>query len=549
MKKGHLPEAPTRNYAPDIIAGLSIAGLLLPEAVAYSGIANLPPQAGIVGLIAGLAGYGLLGTSRFAIVAATSSSAAVLAAATASIASGNDGLRLGLAAGLVLLAGVYFLTAAAARLGQITDFIARPVLRGFAFGLALVIVARQTSAIAGVHATGGDIFRYVLSLVGQAGQWHHASIQVGLAALMLLFVLGSLPRVPGGLIVIALGIAATRMLDLEGRGVHLVGPIHLALPVPSVPDLDRAEWLRLGEIGVALVLVLYSESYGAIRSFAIKHGDAVEPNRDLLALGVSNVLSGFLCGMPVGAGYSATSANESAGARSRAAGLVALLLLIAVTALVLPEIALTPEPVLAAIVIHAVSHSLKPEIFRPYFTWHRDRLVAVASVIAVLWLGVLDGLLASIAISLVMMLLRLSVSTVVVLGRLGASHDFLNIADHRDAQPVPGILVLRPDEPLFFANVERVLIEARRRISGADAGVHTVILSLEESYDLDSTSVEALDLFFAWVAAQDRHLILARLKHPVHELLKLVVTKDAAAPVMIGLSVDDAVTIALERAR
>ena len=549
MNKGHAPGAITRSYAPDFIAGLSIAGLLLPEAVAYSGIANLPPQAGIVGLIAGLACYGLLGTSRFAIVAATSSSAAVLAAATASMASDNEGLRLALAAGLVLLAGVYFLAAAVARLGQITDFIARPVLRGFAFGLALVIVARQLSTIAGVHAIGGDIFRYVISLVGQTGQWNLASIQVGLTALLLLILLGRLPRVPGGLIVIALGITATRGLGLEGRGVHLVGPIHLALPLPSVPGLDRAEWLRIGEIAVAVVLVLYSESYGAIRSFAIKHGDSVEPNRDLLALGVSNVLSGILGGMPVGAGYSATSANESAGARSRAAGLIALLLLVAVAALVLPEIALTPEPVLAAIVIHAVSHSLKPEIFRPYFTWHRDRVVAVTSVFAVLWLGVLDGLLASIAISLIMMLRRLSVSTVVVLGRLGASHDFLNIADHREAQPVPGILALRPDEPLFFANVERVLIETRRRISAADATVHTVILSLEESYDLDSSSVEALEIFFAWVAAQDRHLILARLKHPVHELLKRVVPKDASAPVMIGLSVDDAVSIALERAR
>lgn len=547
MKAGHHPGGIARAYAPDIVAGLSIAGLLLPEAVAYSGIANLPPQAGIVGLIAGLACYGLLGTSRFAIVAATSSSAAVLAAATASMAAGNESLRIALAAGLVLLAGIYFLAAAVARLGQITDFIARPVLRGFTFGLALVIVTHQLSTIAGVHATGGDIVRYLASLFGQLGAWNRASLEVGFTALILLFLLGRLPRVPGGLLVIALGITATRALNLESLGVHLVGPIRLALAAPSVPALDRAEWLRLGEIAMALVLVLYSESYGAIRSFAIKHADTVEPNRDLLALGVSNVVSGLLAGMPVGAGYSATSANESAGARSRAAGGIALLLLVIVAALVLPEIALTPEPVLAAIVIHAVSHSLKPETFRSYFAWHRDRIVAIASVIAVLWLGVLDGLLASVAISLIMMLRRLSVSTVVVLGRLGDSHDFLNIADHRDAKPVPGVLVLRPDEPLFFANVERVLIEARRRISSADADVHTVILSLEESYDLDSTSVEALEIFFAWVAAQNRHLILARLKHPVHELLKRVVPKDAAAPVMIGLSVDDAVAIALGR--
>ena len=200
---------------------------------------------------------------------------------------------------------------------------------------------------------------------------------------------------------------------------------------------------------------------------------------------------------------------------------------------------------LAAIIIHAVGHSLHPAAFRPYFQWHRDRLVAIAAVLAVLWLGVLDGLLAAIAISLMMLLRRFSEASVCELGRLREGHDFVSIKDHPDAKPVAGLLILRPDEPLFFANVERILVRARQRIAAAGPGVHAVIVSLEETFDLDGSTVEALQTFFDWVSSQGKHLVLARLKHPVHQLLDKVVPAGPSSPTLIGLSVDDAVHIAL----
>jgi MFS superfamily sulfate permease-like transporter len=359
-----------------------------------------------------------------------------------------------------------------------------------------------------------------------------------------LFLLAPLRRVPGGLIVIALGIAASHYLDLPGRGVSVVGTIHLALETPSLPELARAQWFRLGELGIALVMVLYAESYGSIRSFAIKHGDDVNANRDLIALGAANAASGLFHGMPVGAGYSATSANDAAGAVSRLAGVVAALTLLALALTVLPLIALTPAPVLAAIVIRAVSHSLHPAEFRQYFAWHRDRVVAVTAVIAVLWLGVLDGLLVAIAMSLAMLLRRFSETAISVLGRLENSHDFVSIKLHPEARPVEGLIILRPEAPLFFANADRILVEARRQIATATAS-HGVILSLEESFDLDSTSVEALIAFFAWTAARNQRLVLARLKPPVQSLLGQVVKPGPAAPLLSGLSVDDAVRLAL----
>lgn len=531
----------------DLIAGLSIAGLLLPEAVAYSGIANLPPQAGIIALFAGLGCYALIGASRFAIVAATSSSAAVLAAATGSLSEGDATLRLALAGGLVLVTGTLFVIAGIARLGSVTNFIAKPVLRGFAFGLAVVICLKQFAAMVGVHVSRSDQFELVAALLREFPGWNSTGLLVGAAALVLLVLLGRLRYLPAGLIVIALGIAATHFLGLAARGVSLVGEINLQLRAPALPRLPRADWLRLGELGMAMVMILYAESYGAIRTFAIRHGDPVNPNRDLVALGVANLAAALFGGAPVGAGYSATSANEAAGAVSRLAGATAALVMLLLVLTVLPYIALTPEPVLAAIVIHAVGHSLSPGVFKSYFRWHRDRIVAAAAIVAVLSLGVLDGLLVAIGISLAMMLRRLSQTTVAVLGRLGDGHDFVSIRQHPEARPVVGLLILRPEEPLFFANVERILGATRVEVENAGGAAAALVLSLEESYDLDSTSIEALGEFFDWVHARGQRLVLARLKDPVQALLRQVYAGRDPCPIFSDLSVDDAVRLAGDR--
>lgn len=531
----------------DGIAGLSIAGLLLPEAVAYSSIGNLPPQTGIIALFAGLLCYGLFGTSRFAIVSATSSSAAVMAAATMSFSNIDSAHRLVLGFGLVVVTGCMFLIAGLAKMGKVTDFISKPVLRGFAFGLAIIIIIKQFASMTGVHTTHNDIFRLSSELLGQASQWNFVGIVIGMIGLGLLFIFARFRRLPGGLIVIALGIVCSQWLNLAQYHVRLVGDIYLQLESPSLPALAREEWLRLGEMAFAMTMILYSESYSSIRVFAIKHGDNTSPNRDLLALGLSNLVSGLFHGMPVGAGYSATSANDAAGAASRLSGLFASLVVLVIVLTTLPSIAMTPEPILAAIVIQAVSHTVKLSTFRPYFTWHRDRLVIITSVIGVLWLGVLDGLLAAIIISLMMVLRKSSESTISVLGRLGQSHDFVDIANHSEAKPVDGIIILRPDEPLFFANAERIINGARQKILSAGPSLHTVIISLEESPDLDSTSLEALQDFFGFVAQQEKQLFLARLKHPVYELLQQLVPSSLQMPSFTDLSVNEAVKLARDK--
>lgn len=522
----------------DVLAGLSIAGLLLPEAVAYSGLASLPPQAGVIALFAGLLAYGLIGRSRYAIVTATSSSAAVLSAATLALAGGDPVQRAALASILVVATGLAFVLAGGLRLGAMSNLIARPVLRGYAFGLALVIAVKQWPHLVNLHTQATTFVGLLAELLQDARSWHLPSLATGIAALVALFVLERVRRVPGALVVIVAGIAASAAL--VAQGVVLTGAIDLTPSLPKFALPASTQWLQLIELALALMFILYAESYSSIRTYALKHDDPVQPNRDLIALGVANIVAGLFQGTPVGAGYSATSANEAAGAQSRVAGLSAAAVVLVLVLLFLRWIERIPEPVLAAIVIHAVSKSLRVAVFRPYFRWQRDRLVVIAAVVAVLAFGVLDGLLAAIAFSLAMLLRSLASPRITQLGRSG-THDFVSMKRFPNATPIPGMLILHLDEPLFFANAEPLFGLARRDVLAAP-DVKCVVVSLEESPDLDSTSLESLGEFAAWLSAHAMDLRVARLKEASRDALVRANLPQLAADALDYSSVDDAVS-------
>jgi SulP family sulfate permease len=252
------------------------------------------------------------------------------------------------------------------------------------------------------------------------------------------------------------------------------------------------------------------------------------------------VLCGLLQGMPVGAGYSGTSANEAAGAQSRWAGLVAGAAILLMVWLLLRWIERIPLAVLAAIVIHAVSKSWRLSVFRPYLQWKRDRLLALAAVVAVLSLGILNGLLVAIAFSLILLLRQLAAARLSVLGRLADGHDFVDIAQHPDAKQPPGLLILRPEEPLFFANAESVMSLARKQVEQRK-DLKQVVLSLEESPDLDSTALEALSDFSSWLQSLGIGLHVARLKDETHDLLLRAALPQLSPQALNNWSVEDAV--------
>ena len=531
---------------PDLLAGAALSGLVVPEALAYSGIAGLPPLSGLLGALAGLCCYALFGTSRYAIVSSTSSSAAVLAAALPSMAALAGAPWLALAAALVLASGVLFIVCSALGLGRLAQFIARPVVRGFSLGIAAVITVRQLAKLCGLHATHTSFGPLLVELVQRRAEWHGPSLLLGLAALLLLFLLQRWPRIPATLVVLAAGIVSIPLLGAHAEGIGLVGRIVVTDVHPRLPELPFDAWLRAAGIAIALLLVLFAESYGAVRACALRHGDGVAVNRELLALGFANVASGLFQGLPVGAGYSATFANESLGARSRLAGVAAAAGVLLALCFLLPWVARIPEPVLGAIVIFAMRHALNPAPLRPYVAWKRDRAVLVVAVAAVLCFGILDGMLVAIGVSLALLIRELSQPRLSVLGRLGDGHDFVSISVHPGAVTMPGLLILRPEEPLFFGNVEAVLDSAAAQLA-ADKAARTLVLSLEESPDLDGTSIEALGEFARQVRRGGYELRLARLKDPVLEVLDAAALPGLTGAALSGASVD-AVVAALPAA-
>ena len=531
----------------DLGAGLCVAGLLIPEAIAYAGLAGLPVVNALVATMTGLAIYAMFGGSRFAIVAPTSSTATLSAAAVLSIpttvGTTNTTAYLQALLALVLLAGSALALLAWARQGQLSAFVSRPVLRGFAFALALTIVVKQLPDALGFalpHTPGSDPFHVLFFALTHSHNWHVPSMVIALVAGALVTVLKRWPQVPASMVVIVLAIVAASAFDLKSLGVQEVGTVLRPTWSLGFPQLPVEEWLRLSELAFGLVVLIFAESWGSMRTLALSHGDTLDANRELLALGACNIVSSSLQGMAVGAGFSATSANAAAGAQSRWSGVVALGVIAGALIFALPALHLLPRPVLAVAVISALWHALSPGPLLIVWRMNRDRLLIVGSVASVLLFGVLYGMLAAIALSLLAALKRFSQPIVHELGELGSSRNFVVLDGHTGAAPVPGLLILRPEEPLFFASAERVVSDVMRVVSSRPT-VKSVVLSLEESSDIDSTAGECLLELSKRLQNDGRLLVLARVKDPVRELLIYLDPEGLGSPDRMFWSVADAV--------
>lgn len=529
--------AGARRYWGDFFAGISVAGVLLPEAVAYAAIAGVPAIHALLAALIGLCVYPFIGTSRFAIVAPTSSAAAVFAAGM-----NSGGTDMGYA--LVALTGAMFLLAGLLRAGFLGAFISRPVLRGFAWGLAVTIVLKQFPHIAGIHVAGTQALQVASALWREMAQAHLPSLQLGAAALALWLLmqhgLRRLVPIPQSLLILALGVVASACYDLQASGVTLVGEIEWQALSLHVPDISTSHWLRAAEIAPALLLILFAESWGSVRSLALQQGDSVDANRELLAFGSANLLSALLQGLPVGAGFSAAAANYAAGGRSKWAGVVAA----AALALLLWQargwLALLPVPVLAAVVVGILSHNLWPRAVIRGLRLGGDAWLAVSAALAVLVFGVLFGMLLAVGLSLLLAIRRFAQPLVSELGNLPGTRDYLDSERHPEVVRRPGVLIMRPEEPLFFANAEQVFQVILQRVR--QTRPHTVVLSLEASDDLDATAIEALAEFTAALQQAQGQLLLARVKdRPRAAIARGGLIARPDSPVAVYWSVDDAI--------
>lgn len=527
-----------RDKLGDLIAGLSVASILLPEAVAYATIAHLGLQHAITALLVGLVCYAWLGGSQFAIVAPTSSSAALLSAVVISLHPSERFSAAHLGFGLVILTGLGLLVFAKAGLGRLSAFVSRPVLHGFSFALALTIIAKQLPVMVGYEAHGADPLRLLIDLLQHSQQWRGWSALVGFSALALLFGLKRWTNLPGAFIVLVAGIALSGAVNLAELPVAIVGVVDVKSPRLDFPPLPLEKWLQLAELSCGLLVIIVAESWGSIRSLSLSHGHEVNPNRELFALGAANLASGLLQGLPVGAGFSASTANEQAGAQSKWAGAFAAILLLLVVLFARQWLALMPEPIVAAAVINALSHSANPRALFYLWRMNRDQYLALSAVVAVLAFGVLHGMLIAIALSLASAIRSFSQPKVKELAEIENSRDYVDKDNHPHAKTHDHILILRPEEPLFFANVEGVLAEVQRRLR-INPQVSLLILSLEESANLDSTAAESLIELADKLEQKHIRLLLARAKDPIWDLLLKVAHRQFEGHLF--WSVDDAV--------
>ena len=536
------PGTPWRGNLADLLAGLSVAGVLLPEAVAYAAIAGVAPMHALLASLIGLTVYAWLGSSRFAMVAPTSSAAAVFASA---LATGGPAM----AYALVGVTGVLFLLAAILRAGFLGAFISRPVLRGFAWALAVSIMVRQLPHITGVAAQGTQTGPLLWHWLTNAAHWNLASMLLGAGALVLWLgsrhVLSRWVFLPTSFIVLVLGVVVASVADVGHWGVEVVGDIAWQPMNWAVPVLRTDQWLRTLEIAPALLLILFAESWGAVRSLALQHGNngkELDANRELLALGVANLASGLIQALPVGAGYSAASAAQAAGGRSRWAGVAAVLVLGVLLYGARLWLALLPVPVLAAVVVAILSHNLWPTAVLSTLRLGGDAWLALVAAAGVLLFGVLFGMLLAVGLSLLLALRRFALPLVSELGQLGATRDYVDHARHPEATLQTGVLIMRPAEPLFFANAEQVFKFVLARTKSRRARV--VVLSMEVSDDLDSTAVEALAEFAKALADDGVALLLARVKDKPRQALMRVglATSDSlgGGGVQLFWSVDEA---------
>jgi sulfate permease, SulP family len=464
---------------PDIVAGLTTGAVIIPKAMAYALMAGLPVQVGLYTALVPMLIYALLGTSQVLSVSTTTTLAILTAAQLNQVVpNGNPAELLRASANLTLLVGAALVLACLLRLGFLANFISEPVLVGFRAGIGVVIVVDQVPKILGIHFPRGTFVQNVLSSAHNLPKTSLATLTVGLA--VILFLLGMerlMPKLPAPLLAIAAAITAAYFLNLHERGVELVGHIPKGVFSLVRPDLSMVSMLWPGALGIALMS--FTETLAASRAF-VRNDEAAPPqaNRELLATGLANVGGALVGAMPSGGGTTQTAVNVRAGARTQFAEIVTAGMTLVTTFFLAPLVALIPQSALAAMVIVYSYGLIKPIEFRDILRIRRTEfswaIVALAGVVLV---GTLKGIIVAIIVSLVTLACQIADPPVYALRRKPGTNVFRpRSPEHPEDESFPGLLLLRPEGPIFFANaaqiahkIEPLIREAQPKVVAVDA--------------------------------------------------------------------------------
>ncbi len=508
----------------DIIAALTLWALLVPEAMAYAGIAGMPPETGLYAAPLALIAYAILGTSKQLNVGPSSAVAALSFSVIAGIgvAAGSPEFIV-LTIALALITGVLLIISGFLRLGVLADFLSRPVLDGFIVGVAISIAVGQLDKILGFEPEGYSFVPDTIQFLTHLGQTSVPTLIVGSVSLALLFAMHKYtPKVPAPLVVLFLSIIASTLFNFEALGIHIVGEIPGGLPTFGIPE--ALGWQQLwavapGSVGVALVA--FAESVAIARAYGTKYGYEIDANQELIALGTANIGSGFSGSFTVDGSMSRTAAGDGAGGKTQ------MVSLIAAVAILITAVALTglfynlPEATLGAIVIHAVWKNINFRKISKYRNiTNLDFITAVVAMVGVLAFGLLEGLLIAAFLGLVVLLVGTKQRSTTVLGKVPETAVFRSIKNYPEGETYPGLLILRFDGSLFFANAHDFVTAVRRAIAATEPPPKVVLLDGESMNAIDATAVFTLDEFQDQLAQSGVELRFARIKTNVMQVME-----------------------------
>jgi high affinity sulfate transporter 1 len=505
---------------PDIIAGLTAAAVVLPKAMAYAAVAGLPVSVGLYTAFVPLVVYALLGTSRVLSVSSTTTIAILVATELALVVPDGDPARLITAtATLTALTGSLLIAASLLRLGFVANFISVPVLTGFKAGIGVVILLDQVPKLLDLHIEKQGFFRDLVSVVRQLPETSGITLIIGGTALLLLLAMERVrPNSPAPLAVVAGGIALSWYVGLDAAGIATVGHIPQSLPQITLLDPELARRMLPGAIGIALMS--FTETIAAGRAFALPSDPPIRPDRELLATGAANVAGAFFGSMPAGGGTSQTAVVRAVGGRSQKASLVTATASVATMLVLAPLLGLLPQAVLAAVVIVYSLGLIQPlefdairKVRNMEFRW------AVAAFLGVLVFGTLQGILAAIILSLLGLSSQVARPQVHVIGRKPGGEDLRPLsADHPDDETFGGLLIVRPEGRLFFANAQ--LVGDRIRALVAEQKPRVLVLDLSRVFDIEYSALQMMIEGDRRYAAEGVEVWLAALNPNVRQYVR-----------------------------
>ena len=512
-------------FRPDLIAGLTVAALVVPKSLGYAGIAGVPIQHGLYAAAAGAIIYALFGTCKQIATGPSSALAAVAGGAVITAGLSSDEETVALVAAITLLTGILFLLLALFRMGWISQFLSKAVITGFLFGAAIEVVIGELRKLTGTEAEGSNAWQKLFSWLGGLAETDPATLVVGILSLILILVLRfKAPRVPGALVLVVIGIIATALFDLGEAGVALVGDVPRGWAGLALPDLQFVldNLQVIGAASIGLLLIGFSQSAGDAREFAARHRYRVDINQESVAQGVANVGSGLVQGIPVSTSLSASSLNDSAGAKTPVASLTTGVLVILTLLFLAPLFSYLPQAVLAAIIIDAVVFGMMDvkEMRRLRRVDRVDFWIAIAAILGVLTAGVLAGVVIGIVLSIVWLIYISATPSMPVLGRKPGTQVFRSIDEYPDSETYPGLLVLRFDAGLFFASADALEDRLRALVLQADPPMHTIVIDFEGVNFIDTQGSGMIAKFLEVAPNYELELRLTRVKPDVKALLQ-----------------------------